>query len=152
MSSSLVLWSIGNCTACFAFKSVRISFLKFGCPTDPRIVVYSYNFRDDRRLLKFLGNSLRLICCIVQLMDMLKRSLFCLSSGDCSNGSDWCRRLLLVRSWIWRPRRAQEVSVFANWRPDNGCIYLPYCPSVLLLSYLDVEQTPMVVLRRRRHR
>ena len=148
----MVLWSIGHCTACFASKSVRISFLRFRFPTDSRIDVYSYNFRDDRRLLKILGNGLRLICCFVQLINTLKHSLFRLSSGDCSNGSDWCRCLLLVHSWIWWPWRAQEVSVFANWRPDNGCIYLAYCPSVLLLSYLDVEQTPVVVLHCRRRR
>jgi hypothetical protein len=44
---------------------VRISFPKYGCPTDSKIDVYSYNFIDDRRVLKILGNSLRLICCFV---------------------------------------------------------------------------------------
>ena len=150
--SSLVLWSIGHCTACFVFKPVRISFLKYRCPTDSWVDVYSYNFRDDRRLLKIMGNGMGLICYFVQLMDTLNHSLFRLSSGDCSNGSNWCRCLLLVHSWIRRPWRAQEVSVFANWHPDNGCIYLAYCPSILLLSYLDVEQTPVVVLHCHRHR
>jgi hypothetical protein len=37
------------------FKPVSPSFVEFVCPTEMRTDVYSYNFPDDRRLLKLLG-------------------------------------------------------------------------------------------------
>ena len=73
-------------------------------------------------------------------------SLLCFRSGDCSDGSDWRRRLLLVHGWIWRLGRSQEVPVFPNRHSNHGCVHLAYCPSVLQLSYLEVEQAPMVAL------
>jgi hypothetical protein len=78
--------------AYFVFKLVSIISLKFRCPTNLRADVYSYNFIDDKRHLKFLGNSLSPIRYFVQLMyarRTLKHSLFCLPFGDCSDGSDW---------------------------------------------------------------
>ena len=79
-------------------------------------------------------------------------SCFCLPFGDCSDGSDWRRHLLLVHGWIWRLGRPQKVSVLSNRYPNHGCVYLAYCPSVLLLPYLDVEQAPMVALHCHRRR
>ena len=79
-------------------------------------------------------------------------SFFCLPFGDCPDGSDWRRHLLLVHGWIWRLGRPQKVSVLPNRHPNHGCVHLAYCPSVLLLPYLDVEQAPMVALHCRRRR
>jgi hypothetical protein len=36
-------------------KPVGYSFMKFGFPTKIRTDVYSYNFPDDRSLIKLLG-------------------------------------------------------------------------------------------------
>jgi hypothetical protein len=53
-SESLGPCSTGRCMELFQFKPVSLSFVDFGCPTEIRIEVYSYNFRDDKRLVKLL--------------------------------------------------------------------------------------------------
>jgi hypothetical protein len=55
--SSTVLWSIGHFMVFFVFRFVRTSPLMSGCFIDhePWVDVYGYNFPDDRRALKFLG-------------------------------------------------------------------------------------------------
>jgi hypothetical protein len=65
--SSLALWSIGRCTAFFAFKPVSISFLTFRYPTNSSVDVYSYNFPDDKRQLKLLGIYSSAVRCYVYL-------------------------------------------------------------------------------------
>jgi hypothetical protein len=45
------------------------NILKFRCPTNSRVDVYSYSFIDDRHLLKLLGNSSSLIRYFVFLLE-----------------------------------------------------------------------------------
>ena len=39
----------------FVSRHVSPTFVEYGCPTEPITDVYSYNFPDDRRLIKILG-------------------------------------------------------------------------------------------------
>jgi hypothetical protein len=63
MPSSSVPWSIGRFMAFFVFKLVRISPLNssYSVDRDPLTDVYIYNFPDDRRALKFLGEYLTIV-------------------------------------------------------------------------------------------
>ena len=58
--SSLVLYLTGHYMASFSSRSVRIlSRRNFGYSVDPLADVYSYNFPDDKPIVKFLGEYKR---------------------------------------------------------------------------------------------
>ena len=60
MSSSLGLYLIGHYTVVFASRSVWIYFLLFlvSYPINLCIDVYSYNFPNDKQVVKYLGEHL----------------------------------------------------------------------------------------------
>ena len=151
INSSLVLCSTGRCTEFFASRSVRLSFAEFSCPTKPRTDVYSYNFPDDKRLLKLLGRHWRLIFPLDKLIT-LSNSVLHLPPRDRSNGSNWCRCLPLVHGRIRQFRNSSEALVCPDRYRDHGWVHVAHRSTILLLSYLDVEQTFMVALPSHRRR
>ena len=65
--------------------------------TDPCPDVYSYNFPNDRRSVKFLGAPLNASeALLTSESRRISISLFRVRTGDCPNGTDWVRRPLLV--------------------------------------------------------
>ena len=145
INSSLVFCSTGRCTEFFASRHVSLLFHEFSYPTEPRTDVYSYNFPDDRRFVKLLGRHRRLISPFNKLIK-LSNSVFRLSSRDRSNGSDWCRCLQSVHDRIRRSQQFHEAWIFSDRSLDHGWVHFAHRSSILLVSYLDVEQTSMVAL------
>ena len=73
-------------------------------------------------------------------------SILCFPSGDRPNGIYGGRRLLLVHGRIRQPGTPYGFRFLPDRQSNDGCIDLPHCSGILLLSYLDIEQAGAVDL------
>jgi hypothetical protein len=99
--------------------------------------VYSYNFPDDKLIVKFLGKYQRSFHRFKYRGTL--HSILRFSSGNRSNNLEWGRCLLLVHRRIRKYRKTQRLSF--QWHrhtyiPWYHCIHRP---RVFLLPDLDVE-------------
>jgi hypothetical protein len=113
-------------------------------PTHPSSDVYSYNFPNDRRPVKFIGWSLISFGSSGVLRRTL-RSLFRLLVGDCSDCTLWLRCLLLVYCWIWQrgTPRTFPFRRHRRWLYDGT--HFCHRSRILLLPNLGAEQQTAVV-------
>jgi hypothetical protein len=116
--------------------------------SDPRPDVYSYNFPNDRRSVKFLGASSNSSDALLT-SQRASISLFRVRTGDRPNGVDWFRRPLLVSYWIWRRGPPQEFSLCRCGHCYHGRNNFVDRSGILLLSDLDTEPTAVVLLDNR---
>jgi hypothetical protein len=145
----LVLCLIGRCTEYFLYRPVRRSLHWLGCRTEPRKDVYSYNFSDDKLYLKLLGRHQVLTALTFRLdnfMEIPPNSISRPSRRDCPNDPDWPRCLPLVRCRIQKHWDSRAALVYPYRYSNHVWAHCAHCPNVLLLSYLDIEQTAMVAL------
>jgi hypothetical protein len=110
--------------------------------------VYSYNFPNDRRSVKFLGESSNGFKVLVMSW-RASTSLFRVHTGDRPNSADWGRRPLLVSYWIWRCGTPQEFSLRPHRHRYHRRHHFVDRSRILLLSDLDAEPEVLVLLANR---
>ena len=74
-------------------------------------------------------------------------SILDLLDGDCSNHSDWGRRLLLVCGRVWGYYKPRKDPLLYDRRHGHERAYFAHCSRILLLPNLVVEQAVVVALR-----